>query len=270
MIRKIAILGTDPVNAADVPIGEPDWEIWGCARRADFVTRAERWYEVHRFEGYTPEFAAWWRDITRRQCVGIPIYMLFPEADLGDVRRYPYEEIAARFGTFFLTSSPAYMLAHAIDEIVPPGERFAPEGSALGVWGMNAEGGTEYRSQRAGLRHFLQLARHLGFSTVLHADGGLIFEPVPYPLHMDDPLIAKLKLREAKARKMLDGAANTIAEAEKGITRIKAMAEAGAVSDELKIDLERHQFSKNAALATLASKSGEVAEICYWLDYLRA
>jgi len=86
------------------------------------------------------------------------------------------------------------MMALAIDELRPAdGEPVVGE---IAVFGVDMEAGTEYQQQRGGFRHFMDLARFLGIRVTRLADTGLSYEPIPYPLWQDDPLLAKLARRE--------------------------------------------------------------------------
>lgn len=209
MPRKIALVGTHP-SGAGAPFNDKSWEVWGVSARAHYFTRATRWYELHRIDGTfdKPGEADMWRGKLKEQCasqrlggeeiVPVPIKMMFPEPGLGDVVPYPTQEIADRFGTFFMTSTFAWMSAELIHECCPMG-KFAEPGTTVGVWGIEMEYGTEYRAQRAGFRHFLKLAEHLGIEVMRRPAGGLIYEPVPYPFWQDDPIGCKLRERNKEA-----------------------------------------------------------------------
>ena len=193
-MRKIALIGTG-TSGKDGPFDDESYEIWGVASRFPYVTRADRWFELHRLDGEPQGFQDNWRRAIKTFASDVELFMLYPEADLGSkVRAYPYQHIVDRFGTYFMTSSFAWMLAMAIDELSP--EDGSPIKGEIGVWGVDMEYGTEYRQQRAGFRHFVDLARVLGIAVSRFADSGLSFEPVPYPLWQDDPLLNKLEKRK--------------------------------------------------------------------------
>jgi post-segregation antitoxin (ccd killing protein) len=63
---------------------------------------------------------------------------------------------------------------------------------------------TEYREQRTGFRHFIDLARVMGIEVTRLANSGLSFEPVPYPFIQDDPLLNKLSLRQRQTKMQLN------------------------------------------------------------------
>ena len=193
-MRKIALVGTTPSGVA-APYHDPDFEIWGVSQRANYVTRADKWFELHRLAGEPEAWAQEWRAAMRKFTHDIPeVLMLYPEYDLApNVQPYPHERITARFGTYFMTSTFSWMMALAIDEMCPQGGEWDP--GEIFICGVEMEYGTEYRQQRAGLRHFIDLARVLGITVTRLAEGGLAYEPVPYPMWQDDPLLNKLESR---------------------------------------------------------------------------
>lgn len=204
--RKIALVGTADSGVL-APYEDPAWEIWGVSTRAEYVTRADRWFEIHRLSGDPNEWMARWRDNLGELVKTIDLYMLFPSVP-GCIE-YPYERITQRFGTYFMTSSFSWMMALAIDELRPAdGE---PVKGEIGIFGVDMEAGSEYVQQRAGFRHFLDLARAWGIGVSRMASSGMAYEPIPYPMWLDDPLINKLDKRQVEARQTLDTLERVIA-----------------------------------------------------------
>lgn len=195
-MRSIALVGTTP-TADSAPYDDPNWEIWGVAARAKIITRADRWFELHRIDGESKAWQDFWRASIKRFSHDLELWMFYPEPDLGPkVLRYPAERITARFGTYFMTSTFSWMIALAIDEMCPYGEPWEP--GEIGIWGVEMEHGTEYSHQRTGFRHFIDLARVMGITITRLVDSGLSFEPVPYPFWQDDPMLSNLKKRTAR------------------------------------------------------------------------
>lgn len=200
-MRRIALVGTAG-SATHAPYDDESWEIWGVSARGDYVTRANRWFELHRLSGEPKDWADLWRATIKTFSHDVELLMFYPENDLGPrVTVYPSERITARFGTYFMTSTFAWMMALAIDEMCPQDGQW--ELGEIGIWGIEMEYATEYRQQRSGLRHFIDLARVLGITVTRLASGGLAYEPVPYPMWQDDPLLNKLDLRNQQTRKRL-------------------------------------------------------------------
>ena len=199
--RKIALVGTADSGSL-APIDDEKWEIWGVGGRREWMTRANRWYEVHRLAGNSETWIKNWRAQALTFNGEVDIYMHYPEPGFGDrVYQYPAEHIMQRFGTHFLTSSFSWMMAHAIDEMCPVGED--PNLGEIAIYGVDMEAGSEYRQQKMGFLHFMDLARVLGIRMTRLASSGISYEPIPYPMWQDDPLMNKLDKRQTKARDLL-------------------------------------------------------------------
>lgn len=200
-MRRIALVGTTRTGA-NAPYDDESYEIWGVSARADYVTRATRWFELHRLDGEPKDWADNWRKTIKTFSHDLELLMFYPEPDLGPrVGYYPAERITQRFGSYFMTSSFAWIMALAIDELRPPeGE---PVKGEIAIYGVEMEHGTEYSQQRAGFRHFIDLARVMGIEVTIAAASGLAYEPVPYPLWQDDPLLSALDRRKKNTRRAL-------------------------------------------------------------------
>jgi hypothetical protein len=200
-MRRVALVGTSN-SGEDAPFADPSYEIWGVSARAQYVTRADRWFELHRIEGEPRQWANNWRETVKTFSQDCELIMFYPEPELGPkVTTYPTERITARFGTYFMTSTFSWMMALAIDEMCPLNETWKP--GEIALFGVDMEFGTEYREQRVGLRHFIDLARVLGIAVIRLANGGLSYEPIPYPFWQDDPLISKLDMRTERNQQNL-------------------------------------------------------------------
>lgn len=184
---KVALVGTCP-SGKEAPYDDKEWEIWGVGTRADYVTRANRWFELHHLDTEEPGFAAGWRHNMKVwfKDTDTQIWMFSPEPDMGNVIEYPIHRISQKYGTYFLTSSFAWMMALAMEE----------GATEVGLFGIDMEYGTEYREQRAGVRHFIELMRHRDIKVYRLAQAGIAYEPIPYPMIDKDPLIRKIKWRQ--------------------------------------------------------------------------
>lgn len=184
--RRVALVGTAP-SSVHAPFGDESWQIWGVGLRAKHVTRADRWFELHRLAGEPAAWAAEWRRLMREWTHECEIWMFYPEHDLGPkIVAMDASALKDKYGTFFMTSSFSWMMAQAIEEGF----------EEIGLWGVDMEYGTEYRQQRVGLRHFIEVARLKGIKITRVASSGIALEPIPYPFWMDDPLLQKAALRK--------------------------------------------------------------------------
>jgi hypothetical protein len=275
--RKIALVGTAS-SGVQAPYGDKSWEIWGVSARADYVTRATRWFELHRLDGEPRDWANAWRATMKTFTSDVELLMFYPELDLGPkIRQYPTQRVTDRFGTYFMTSTFSWMIALAIDELRPLNG--APVEGELGFWGVDMEYGTEYREQRAGFRHFIEVAKILGIPVSRLASSGLVYDPVPYPLWQDDPLLNKLERRKAESDSRLKTFGETIshtramiAENAAVIKEIDAAREPGYDAEVRKKKLIRERAAL-VETSSLISKDivyleGAAAELSWARDYL--
>ena len=275
-MRKIALIGTAS-SGAKAPFHDKSWEIWGVSARADYVTRADKWFELHRLDGEPEDWANHWRACLKKFMADIPdLVMMYPESALakGKVTQYPYGHIVERFGTFFMTSTFAWMMALAIDDLSPVKGKKTK--GIISIYGVDMEHGTEYSQQRAGFRHFIELAKHMGIQVQRLADGGLTYEPVPYPMWQDDPMMAKNARKKKETLEQLE-------EVDGNRNRTEVlMAQNRAVMGELQkmkgmiprlAELETEYTNLEKTLRslkeTIAQKRGQYEEQCWLHDYLQ-
>lgn len=184
---KIALVGTTASNAY-APVDDTSWQIWGIGERQSHIHRADRWFELHKLEVEGRDWAEKWRKEEMVKWKGCKVYMFFPEVAEGlglDVVRLDPKPLQEKYGTFFMTSSFAWMMALAIEE--------KPE--EIGIWGVDLDSDAEYKAQRSGVRHFIYLAQALGIKVYRAPMSSIAHEPVPYPFNQNDPLIAKTRLQ---------------------------------------------------------------------------
>lgn len=232
MARNIVMVGT-AASRASAPCDNPDVEVWGVSSRGG-LSRADRWFEIHRIDGTfdADGEADLWRATLSKFTADIPeLWMIYPEPDLHPkVVGGWHQKIVDRFDNGLLTSTFAWMMGQAIVEMAPvdaDGTRhFAEPGSTISIYGVDMEYGTEYSQQRAGFRALIEIAEQLGIKVNRVRDGGLIYEPVPYPMWQDDPLLCKLELRNRDAKRNLASFNESI-----GITREMIASTNGALAE---------------------------------------
>ncbi|KKL12690.1 hypothetical protein LCGC14_2533240 [marine sediment metagenome] len=255
-MRKIALVGTSE-SGVEAPYSDESWEIWGVAGRGAHATRATRWFELHRLDGESEDWSKQWRKAIKEFSQDVELYMFYPEPDLGPtVINYPYDRIVDRFGTYFMTSSFAWMMALAIDELRPIGAD-AVEGE-IGIWGVDMEYGTEYRQQRAGFRHFMDVARFANVPVSRFANTGLSFDPVPYPLWQDDPLLNKLDQRQKLSREKVTSYSESIQHTRTMIAQNNAMIEMLRKYPDTEEEVARLEKELESLMSTSGSISKDI------------
>lgn len=177
-MRKIAIIGKCSNSRSDAPISDPSWEIWTLGW--DPTPVCHRTFEMHEnwrnFLG-NPEDAAAHHNWLSSQVV--PVYMLKKEDDIPLSVAFPMDAVAddigrTCFGTPYLESSIAYMMALAILEKV----------DRIGIWGCDLSTGGEYAYQRPNMEYLIGLARGRGIKVFTPPQNALLSpcRQVPYGL----------------------------------------------------------------------------------------
>lgn len=243
MPRHICMVGT-AASRSSAPVNDSSVEIWGVSDRGK-LPRADRWFELHPIDfTFDKEGDAdGWRRCLSGFTKDVPeLWMMWPEPDLHErVVTYPLEKIKARFGTDHMASTFSWMMAIAIDEMAPidvDGTRhFAEPGSRISIYGVDMEFGTEYEEQRRGFKAMMSIAEQLGIRVHNVLGGGLLYDPVPYPMWQIDPLICKWDRRirdsEVAIAKLNNGSILTqeqILRVEGALDEIRIMAAAESVA----------------------------------------
>lgn len=180
---KIALLGSAPSSKWVAPFKDPEWEIWGCAPANMDLPRCDVFFEIHAIDTTLQEpqyadFVAWCKKHPK-------IYMQEKRPEYPGSIAYPKDEMFAKFGPYFWTSSLSYMLALAIDK--------KPE--AIGLWGVDMSAEDEYSHQRPGCQYFIQEAEKLGIDIVVPYGSDILFPHPPYGYREASHMWSKMNTR---------------------------------------------------------------------------
>lgn len=243
---KIAILGSAPSSLRLAPIEDQSWHIWGCSPGVYAAARrVNAWFELHRWEPgvagrpetqkpwFSPEYVAWMANL---QCT---VWMATPNPQIPNSKALDVQALTNKYGTYFFTSSIAWMIACAIEDILEartqrtetaaklqadPTIRTNPsaveyqEPDTIGLWGVDMAANEEYGYQRAGCQHFLTLAATLGIHVAVPPESDLL-RPMPlYGIQESSHWHIKntarkieLETRLAQAKQLLADASRQIA-----------------------------------------------------------
>lgn len=189
---KIALIGSAPSSARLAPYGDPSWQIWGCSPGLYPVAqRIDAWFELHRWEPpvigkpdqqrpwFSPEYVAW---MGQQKLV----WMVNPVKEIPNSKELPVGELVQKYGSYFFTSSLAWMFAMALNAIRESGDT----DNTIGMWGVDMAASEEYGYQRAGCQFFIQLALNMGIEVIIPPESDLL-RPAPlygicetYPVHI--------------------------------------------------------------------------------------
>ncbi len=176
-----------------------DVEVWGLNEGHTWMTRADRWFQVHprnwketaREEGFGKRLHRDSKDAYGRNTehiewlatCDIPVYMNVDDERIPTRVKYPLDEIARRFGKPhgegfhpYLSSTPAYMIAlamyeHSLYRLWKPWT-WSKKISEIRLAGIELAVGTEYFYQRPCFEFYLGLAKAMGIEVTL--------PPAPY------------------------------------------------------------------------------------------
>lgn len=209
MHGKIAILGSAPSSLGLAPFGDPTWDIWACSPGTyPHLSRCDAFFELHRWEPgvvgkahtqvpwFSPEYVAWMGSLT------CPVWMQSPVAEIPTSRALPVDELTSKYGDYFFTSSVAWMMACAIEDIIEWREANGLDtGGQIGLFGVDMAANEEYGDQRAGCHFFCQLAATLGIQIVVPPESDLLRPRLLYGIHESSHFTIKLTVR----RRELEG-----------------------------------------------------------------
>ncbi len=231
-MAKIAIIGSAPSSIRQAPYGDPSWQIWGCSPGTYAVMpRCDVFFELHRFEPgiigkpetqkpwFSPEYVAW---MGRQKLV----WMYEKVDQIPNSASFPYQELVKKYGSYFFTSSIAWMLAAAIEEIIAERAAGKDEGHAIGLYGVDMAANEEYADQRPGCQFFVQIAYQLGIAVHIPPESDLMAAPMLYGIQESSHFMVKMTER----RKELTMRLNNVRAQKEGIIREEAFV-SGALDD---------------------------------------
>ena len=201
--KRIAIIGTAP-TWRNTPWDDPTLEIWALNDMGVLnLPRADRWFDLHPLDkmyfrkkdkpvyaGDVPagffvrphDHLEWLKKQT------IPVYLQEAHPEMPSSKRFPKEEIEAKFGKHF-ASSPAWMIGLALLEGV----------TELHIYGIHLATEWEYIKQKPNMTFLLGIAAGLGVKVVLPKGCPLLAESHQYAFE-EDPDTPKVALKRKAQR----------------------------------------------------------------------
>lgn len=162
---KVVLLGTAPASMNLAPFGG-DWEIWSCSPGTYGVPKIDKFFELHRWEPGQPWFSEGYCDFLRNFPGDV---MMSKQVDeVKNCKVLPHEELVAKYGPYFFTSSLAWMMAMAIEA----------GATKIALYGVDMAATTEYHDQRMGCQYFALLAKAQGIEVGVPPESDLL-RPAP-------------------------------------------------------------------------------------------
>jgi len=163
--KKIIICGTAPSSMQLAPQGG-DWTVWSCSPGTYGHIKADKWFEIHRWEPGQTWFSEGYVEFLKN--FDGEVMMSQQVNDVKGCTLLPVDELVERYGPYFFTSTIAYMLAMAIDE----------GATKIALYGVDMAASEEYGYQRAGCQYFAQIAASRGIEIGVPPESDL-FRPAP-------------------------------------------------------------------------------------------
>ena len=185
---RIAILGSAPSSMYMAPFGNPEYKIWACSPGTyASLARCDAFFELHRWQPgevgkpgsqvpwFSPEYVQW---MAMRDPATCPVWMQEAVPAIPASRQLPVDDLLSKYGTFFFTSSIAWMIACAIEDILEARDKGDDSQHTIALFGVDMAAAEEYGYQRAGCQHFLLLAADLGIDIYVPPESDLL-RPMP-------------------------------------------------------------------------------------------
>jgi len=165
MSKNIVILGTAS-SLAQAPVGNPDWEIWGCSPGTIGTSRIDKFFELHRWQPgvswFPEEYVEFLKNFEGE------VLMTAPVPEVKNCTLLPVDMLIEKYGPYFFTSSIAWMIAMAIEA----------GATKIALYGVDMATSTEYKDQRMGCQYMCMIAKSMGIEVGVPPESDLL-RPAP-------------------------------------------------------------------------------------------
>ena len=185
-MRSVAIVGFAKPSRELANQEPKEVEVWGLNTGHEFLTRYDRWFQLHPKNWKGPEtLDLFGRDPIHLEFLktcAVPVYMQHKDERIPTSIEYPLQAVCESVGTGYFTSSVAYMIGLALHEKV----------DEIKLFGVNASSSFEYFKQKACIEYLLGLAKGRGIKVTLTPDCPLL----KAPLYATDPNDMEMVMHE--------------------------------------------------------------------------
>lgn len=172
--RSVCIVGFAEATRGLANSEPKEVEIWGLNLAHQFLTRWDRWFQIHpkdwqgREAGPTGYFGRDPEHLKFLQSCGVPVYTREVMPEIPTSIAYPFDDVVKSQGARYFTSSVSYMLALALHEKV----------DEIKLYGINLSATMEYHYQRACVEFWLGKALGQGVKVTLPNNCPLLHAPL--------------------------------------------------------------------------------------------
>lgn len=166
--KSVAIVGYAASTRSMAPFNNPEFEIWGLNQLNRFITRADRWFEMHQeWNEHVVEGTDHEQFITN---LPIPCYMPKIDPSVKNSVCFPKDILVQEFGIEYFTSTIAEMLALAIYEGF----------TRIDLYGIDLIVGDEYTYQKPCAEFWLGIASAKGIHVNIPPTSALLTSRFSY------------------------------------------------------------------------------------------
>lgn len=173
--EKVAIVGTAPSSRMLAPFHDMSWDIWVCSPgNMNVIPRVDAWFEIHAnllwpeyADAYGKNYIKWLSEQP------FPVYLQdekWHPKYFANGLKFPADELIAKFGGNFFTSSFAWMTAFALHKGY----------KEIGLFGVDMASKDEYIQQRQAFYYWLEKAESLGVKITIPPESDLKQPPGLY------------------------------------------------------------------------------------------
>jgi hypothetical protein len=148
------------------PFANTEWEIWACSPGTLSAPRADRRYEVHRWEPGQEWFSEGYVKALKEFKGPVKMFQQVPEIPNCEI--IDWRAKVLKYSPYFFTSTLAWMMADALDEGF----------KRIALYGVDMGSTTEYHDQRMALHYFGMIAAQMGVEVGTPPESDL-FRPAP-------------------------------------------------------------------------------------------
>jgi hypothetical protein len=197
------------------PFTDPEWTIWGSSPgNQGALPRVDAWFEMHvnlmwpEYRSYGEPYLRWLND--QKFPVVAQDQRFIPRAIT-----YPLDEMIAKFGPYFFTSTFSWMMAYAIHINV----------EAMALYGVDMASKDEYIQQRSGGHYFITIARQRGIQVIIPEESDLEQPPPLYGYVDGTPFGRKLAARELEVKARIQQLEQQMETAKMQVTYLRGATE---------------------------------------------
>lgn len=176
-MKKLAIVGAEPLTRNNAPFNDEDYDIWAISNwaNADWMLRCSAVIEVHKPKLYMnhPKDAEYWNWL---QNTDIPVYMQDIDSNVKASVKYPLDDVLDLVGSLKIYDEEARPLNSSIAYAI--GLALLQGYKEIDIYGVEMSNSSEYRSQQPMFTFWVGVAAGMGATININCTQALFVQPL--------------------------------------------------------------------------------------------